>query len=92
MKHERISESSEEEGLFSTHVELGTLGTEYSATWGMKCHGITQEITEQVEAEIQVYEAGSLFLSRFPHYMAYMAEEADLIVYVVSIDFEAEST
>ena len=35
---------------------------------------------------MQVTECGSVFISRFPHYLEYMAIEADLFVYTVSVD------
>jgi len=41
---------------------------------------------------MQVYEAGALFLSRFPHYMTYLAEETDLIIYTVGMDMESDAS
>lgn len=39
---------------------------------------------------MNVSEAGAIFLSRFPHYMTYLAEEADLIIYTVSLTQEPD--
>ena len=40
---------------------------------------------------MKVYETGALFISRFPHYLAYQAEEVDMMVYLVSVDMETEA-
>ena len=64
---------------------------QYQATWGMTTHLIEQQITEQVTASMQVWEAGALFISKYPHYLEYLAKEADLIVYMVSVEPESEA-
>ena len=40
---------------------------------------------------MQVWEAGALFISKYPHYLEYLAKEADLIVYLVSVEPESEA-
>lgn len=49
-----------------------------------------QEITDSVIAQLHVNEAGANFLARFPHYMTYLAEEADLVIYTTSLAMDAE--
>lgn len=41
---------------------------------------------------MEVWEAGSLFITKFPHYLEYLAQEADLVVYTVSIDMESDAS
>lgn len=57
----------------------------------MKCHEIKQTITDSVVAHMQVYETGAVFNSRLRHYLNYLAEEADLMVYLVSVDIETDA-
>ena len=40
---------------------------------------------------MQVYEVGSVFISRFPHYLSYLTEEANLMIYTVSVDIETDA-
>ena len=40
---------------------------------------------------MQVYEVGSVFISRFPHYLPYLTEEANLMIYTVSVDIETDA-
>ena len=93
LKKERTRDSAydDEDNIFSGSIQA-ELANNYQPTWGLKCHLITQEITDAVVANLQVYESGAHFLSRFPHYMTYLAEEADLIIYTVGVDMETEAT
>ena len=40
---------------------------------------------------MQVYETGAVFISRLRHYLTYLAEEADLMVYMVSVDIDTDA-
>ena len=40
---------------------------------------------------MEVWEAGSLFISKFPHYIEYLAQESDLMVYTISVDLESDA-
>ena len=92
MKFERLAEGpGDDDGIFTTGSRPDEVTTNYSPTWGLKCHQIVQEITTNVEAHMKVYEAGALFITRFPHYLAYQAEEVDMMVYMVSVDMETEA-
>ena len=42
-------------------------------------------------ANMQVYETGAVFISRTGHYLNYLAEEADLTVYMVSLDIDTDA-
>ena len=38
-----------------------------------------------------MWEAGAVFISKYPHYLEYLAEEADLIIYTVSLDTASDA-
>ena len=72
-------------------MEHGNEEERYVATWGIKCHGVQHKITEHLSSNLNIWESGSAFLRQFPYYMKFMTNEADLVVYTVSIDNMHES-
>ncbi len=40
---------------------------------------------------MEVWESGALFISKFPHYIEYLAQESDLMVYTISVDMESDA-
>ena len=92
MKFERLAENTgDDDGIFTTGNRPDQITNNYQSTWGLKCHDIRQPVTDSLHAHMQVYEVGSVFISRFPHYLAYLTEEADLMVYTVSVDIETDA-
>ena len=88
---ERVDQIAFETGDVLCESSQPDVASSYQATWGLKCHLVRQEITDSVIGKMSMNEAGALFLSRFPHYMTYLAEEADLIIYTVSLTLEPEA-
>lgn len=39
-----------------------------------------------------MWEAGAIFISKYPHYLEYLAEEADLIIYTISLDTVSDAS
>ena len=94
LKNEKLTQSCESgnDQLFTTGSATEEQTNLYTPSWGLKCFEVEQEITESVIACMEVWEAGSLFISKFPHYLEYLAQEADLVVYTVSIDMESDAS
>ena len=92
MKNERLTESTgDDDGIFSTGHRPDQITNNYQSTWGLKVHDVRQAVTESIHAHLQVYEVGSVFVSRFPHYLSYLTEEANLMIYTVSVDIETDA-
>ena len=75
-------------------IQYSTIGGEpphYEATWGIKCYQTSQQVTDLMTANLNLWETGDFFLKQFPSYMAFVACEADLIVYMVSVDEKHDS-
>ena len=92
LKNEQLSKNLDNDQIYRLGQAPEEASNRYLPTWGMKCHEIEQEITDSVIANMQIWEAGAVFISKYPHYLEYLAQEADLIIYTISVDTSSEAT